>query len=504
MRQITPDDPHALLTELCRRDFGAFFGKAWPHITAGELIQRNWHLEAVAYRLDQVAGGASRRLMVNLPPRNGKSKLISVIWVAFMLGLDPRLTFICVSYSNELSSKMARDCLSIMQSQWYREMFPWTIISPRRSATWDFDTTRGGGRFATSTSGTLTGRGADIIILDDLIKSDEAHSETARKSVNEWYRSTLTSRLNDKTAGSILCVMQRLHEDDLCGMLLEAGGWDHLSLPAIAPEAACIPLGKGNYHHRCEGDILHPQREPLEVLEQLKAEMGSAAFAAQYQQEPLPASGNLFRSDWLIYGEPDLASISHPKIAQSWDTANKTGEHNDYSVCVTALISGRTIHILHVWRGRLEFPDLKRKVIELAAAHQATTLLIEDAASGQQLIQSLRAEPHLTIPLPIARKAEHDKRSRAEGVTSMVEAGQVILPHNASWLADFTTELCAFPSGRHDDQVDAFSQLLGWVRQSSMYPDHPMSAPEVPAPYCYDGKVDYDVDYDDEFGEGGW
>ncbi|MEM7781525.1 MAG: hypothetical protein AAF697_14145 [Pseudomonadota bacterium] len=141
-----------------------------------------------------------------------------------MLGLEPKLNFVCVSYSNELSGKLARDCLSIMESDWYQRLFPATIISRKRSATWDFDTTRGGGRLATSVTGTLTGRGGDIIILDDVIKPEDAMSEALRKNVNDWYQTTLSSRLNDKNSGAILCVMQRLHEYDLTGMLLEAGG----------------------------------------------------------------------------------------------------------------------------------------------------------------------------------------------------------------------------------------------------------------------------------------
>ncbi len=212
------DDPAAQLRELLRQDFRAFLHKAFPAIRGGAPIAWNWHLDAIAHQLDRVARGDSRHLLVTMPPRNLKSITISVAWVAWMLGRDPRLNFVCVSYSNELSAKLARDCLALMQSGWYRELFPATVISVKRTATTDFETTVGGGRLATSITGTLTGRGGDIIIIDDPIKPDEAHSETSRNNVNHWFQSTLSSRLDDKGAGAIVVVMQRLHQHDLAGM----------------------------------------------------------------------------------------------------------------------------------------------------------------------------------------------------------------------------------------------------------------------------------------------
>jgi predicted phage terminase large subunit-like protein len=457
-----PQDPIAFLREMQRRDFPTFLERAWPHISGGELIDPNWHIDALTYQLGRVRAGKCRRLMVNLPPRNAKSKIVSIIWVAFVLGRDPTANFVCVSYSNDLSGKLARDCLSIMMSDWYRELFPGTIIT-RRAAS-DFETTRGGGRLATSVTGTLTGRGGDIIILDDVIKPDEANSETVRNAVNDWYRTTLSSRLNNKKTGAIICVMQRLHQYDLCGLLLEAGSWDQLSLPAIAPEDAVIPLTRGRTHIRRLGDVLHPARESRKTLEEQRAQMGSTAFAAQYQQAPVPALGNVFKAHWFKVTPPEVRLEDGGEIIQSWDTAIKTADGNSFSVCVTAVVRGRQVYVIDVWRGRLEFPDLRRKAIELARLHAARTLLIEDRASGQQLIQTLRSEEPHGVPLPIARSPVTDKLSRAEGVSSIVEAGQLFLPDEAHWLGEFKSELLAFPSGRYVDQVDALTQLLEWVR----------------------------------------
>lgn len=460
----SPENPALFLRELLRRDFAAFMRKAWAWISAGEPIAWNWHLDAIAYQLERVAVGENLRLLVTIPPRNAKSKTISVIWVAWMLAQDPTRNFVCVSYSNELSGKLARYCLSIMTSPWYRELFPRAVISSKRSAAMDFETTAGGGRLATSVTGTLTGRGGDIIILDDVIKPEEANSETTRNAVNDWYQSTLASRLNDKASGAIILVMQRLHQYDLAGMLLEAGGWHQLKLPAIATEDEAIPLTRGRRHHRRAGELLHPAREPKSVLDSLKAAMGSAAFAAQYQQDPVPATGNVIQNEWFKTYDPATLDRTYGGIVQSWDTASKDNPHNDWSVCITALLLRKDIYILNVLRRRMTMPVLMATAISAARDWSAHELLIEDQASGTQLIQLLRAEDPRGVPSPIARRPETDKLSRAMGVSAMIEAGRVHLPSEADWLPEFKSELLGFPNTRYDDQVDALSQLLDWVR----------------------------------------
>ena len=458
------DDPQAVLRELPRRDFRWFLLRAYPAISGGEYLNWNWHLDAIAYELDQIARGNSRRLLITMPPRNLKSITTSIAWVAWMLGQDPRRNFVCVSYSNDLSGKLARDCLAIMQSSWYMELFPRTIISAKRFTASDFTTTMQGGRLATSITGTLTGRGGDIIIIDDPIKPDEAHSETAREAVNNWYRSTLASRLNDKATGAIVTVMQRLHQNDLAGVLQEQGGWRNLSLPAIATESQTIPLLGVRTHVRQVGDILHPSRESLATLELQRAMMGSTDFAAQYQQDPVPAGGNTIKVYWLKTYPPSFVPELPGIIVQSWDTANKDNPRADYSVCTTAHVRGREVRILHVFRAKLDFPELKHMAIHLAREYRAGVLLIEDQASGTQLLSTLRSEQPRGVPSPIGRRPEGNKVSRMEGVSAQVEAGDLMLPEDASWLAEFKSELCAFPHGKNDDQADSLSQLMIWVR----------------------------------------
>ncbi len=458
------DNPQRLMREVLRQDFGSFLIRAFPYINGGREIVYNWHLDAIAQALMQVEQGVNCRLLVTLPPRNLKSIAISVAWVAWMLGRNPRLNFVCVSYSGELAAKLARDCRAIINSLWYRELFPGSRISNKRTASNDFEMTAGGGRLATSVSGTLTGRGGDIIIIDDPIKPDEALSETTRNAVNNWFHTTLASRLNDKDKGAIITIMQRLHQYDLAGLLLETGDWQHLSLPAIAQADERIAIGPDRFYQRRTGHALHPARQSLAILDQQRREMGSANFAAQFLQDPVPAAGNLVRADWLQTYEPTFDCASEGTIIQSWDTASKDNIDNDWSVCITAHVHAREVRILDVFRRRLSFPDLLRHTVRLAREHRANTLLIEDQSSGTQLIQSLHSQSHTDVPRPLAQRPEGDKVSRLAGVSAMIEEGQLLLPHDASWCAAFKSELLGFPNARHDDQVDALSQLLAYVR----------------------------------------
>lgn len=448
----------AALRAATRDDFLTFLSRAFAELHPGERLHPTWPLEAIAARLHTIDRNGGARLIVNLPPRSLKSITVSVAWVAWMLGRDPRLKFVCASYANELSEKHARDCRRLMLASWYQSVFPRSRLE--RLASHDLVTTLGGGRYATSVDGSLTGLGGDIIIVDDPLKPGEAPSAAARAAVKEWYSSTLQSRLNDKRTGSIIVVMQRLHEDDLSGHLIEGQGWDHLRLPAIAEEEEIIPLLNGRVHRRRSGEVLDPDREPLEVLEGLQRALGSALFAAQYQQAPVPAAGLSIRREWLTpYDEAPVKS-GGDQIVQSWDCASKDGVNNDWSVCVTALVRVRKIYVIDVFRAKLQFPELRRSAIRLARDYAADTLLIEDAASGAQLIQVLRKDEPADVPRPIAQTPRGDKASRVAGATSKFENGEVLLPREAPWLSEFQRELLGFPVARHDDQVDAIVQLI--------------------------------------------
>ena len=445
---------------ILRADFYSFIQAIFPFVSPNSPLMRNWHLEAMAYALTRVLQGEIRRLIITVPPRSLKSICASVAFPAFALGHNPRLRFICASYAENLALAHSRSCRDVMRSRLYQRLFPNTQIVLGRDNQIEFSTARGGYRMSTSVGGTLTGRGGNFVIIDDPMKAQDAFSELARKNVTEWYSHTLLSRLDNKAEDSIVLVMQRLHVDDLAGHLLEQGGWVHLNLPAIAESEQDIPIAPRRMHHRKLGDLLHADREPQSVLDEAKYEMGSMAFAAQYQQEPVTEDGNLVKWSWFCFYDETPQRIRGDKIIVSWDTALSEKELASYSVGIVVQVRGETVYVLDVVRERLEYPELRRKVIALHRlwrnACDGYSLLIENKGSGMGLIQDLERE-HIHA---IAINPDRDKIMRMNNRTGQIEAGSVFLPRRAPWLDDFRRELCAFPGGRYNDQVDAFSQAL--------------------------------------------
>ena len=263
-----------------------------------------------------------------------------------------------------MARKHANDCRALMRSDLYRRIFPGTRISPAKDTETEVMTTARGSRLATSVGGTLTGRGGNLVIIDDPLKPQDAHSESARESLKQWYSNTLLSRLDHKTEGSIIVVMQRLHPDDLVGHLLEQGGWAHLNLPAIAEEESIIRSSPNRSHRRRVGDLLHPERESQAALDELKASMGSMEFCGAISAGP---GSDRRQSDQVvmvqILREPPTPQPGD-KLIVSWDTALSSSQLADYSACVVLLARKETIYILDVVRARLEYPDLKRVVLE--------------------------------------------------------------------------------------------------------------------------------------------
>jgi len=429
-------------------------------VAPGDEYSKNWHLDAFAHHLQMCTEGKIKRLIITVPPRHLKSICASVALPAWILGQNPTKNIICISYSQELADKFSGDFRTIVGSSWYQRVFPNT--RPKKDTGVEYQTTRGGSRYATSIGGTLTGRGGNFIIIDDPLKPEEAMSKTARENGINWFKNTLTSRLNNKNDDVIILVMQRLHDDDLAGHLLEneAGEWTHLDLPAIAQKSQDIHIGNGQLYHRNLGDVLHPMREPKNLLDRIKATMGSEIFSAQYLQRPVPEEGNMIKRDWLQ--SYDLLPVRGPndRIIQSWDTAMKPEECNDYSVCTTWLEKEGLYYLMDVTRERVDFPGLKSLAIDLHRRFQADVVIIEDKVSGTSLIQELRHEG-LLYPIPF--KPEGDKIMRMYAETSKIEAGQVLLPREAAWLDTFLSEILAFSKSRHFDQVDSLSQFLNWV-----------------------------------------
>jgi len=449
---------------LLHRDFVSFIERSFYELNPQTRFIPGPHIEVMASKLEACRQGRIRHLIINQPPRGLKSHCTSIAFVAWWLGHNPAGHVICASYGQELADKLARDCRLVMLSPWYQQLFPTRLAN--RQAVHDFTTTEQGTRLATSVGGVLTGRGADLILLDDPLKPDEALSEPRRKAVNDWYDNTLVSRLNEKTTGCIIIIMQRLHQNDLVGHVLEQEPWEVLSFPAIAEEDETHTIENIfglRRHERKKGEALHPEREPLAVYQAIRNTIGEYNFASQYQQNPSPPGGAMVKTAWLKFYEPDELPVKFSQIVQSWDTANKSTELSDYSVGTTWGVLYKKYYLLDVFRQKLNYPDLRRAILEQAKRHGAKNIVIEDKASGTQLIQDLNSEfvwgVNAYKPPPGT-----DKIIRLHAQTATFENGSVLLPRSAPWLADYLHELTSFPGTRYDDQVDSTTQFLDYIR----------------------------------------
>lgn len=455
----------------------------------------NWHIDAIAKALNEVQRGNIKRLVINIPPRHLKSFCISVAFPAWILGQDPSKRIVVASYSEKLALKHSLDCRNLMQNSWFHRIFPRCILSREQNEKYKFSTTKNGYRFATSVGGTLTGEGGDILIIDDPHSPQQVLSKKYRDRTIDWYRNTFSSRLNDRKNGAIIVVMQRLHRDDLTGYLMDRGkqNWFHLCLPAIFEENKVLEIG--NFKKQIGvGELLFPERENTKELEQLKNDMGSYFFNAQYQQKPSVSDGGMIKNSWL---KKYVGERNFKRIYLSFDTAIKAAINNDPTVCTVWGELDANYYLVDVVREWLEYPELKKLAVDLIARWKPVATLIEDKASGQMLLQDLKREmttagtntpssntsnainsstntsgvvssssaiSHSSL---ISIKPLRDKISRFAGVTPLFESGRIFIRDNDSWLFDYEYELLSFPQGLHDDQVDSTSQFLNWAVERS-------------------------------------
>ncbi len=462
------DRTSAQLGGIIRGDFAAFVQRSHAEIKATEPFSFNWHIDVLAEKFEDVRLGRIKRLIVNLPPRHLKSVIGSVAFPAFLLGHKPTTEVLCVSYGQDLADDFSRSCLALMRSQFYQAIFS-TRLAPDRQAVDEFKTSAGGCRRSSSVLGSLTGRGADIIIIDDPIKASDSQSDARRTMVNEEFYNTIYSRLNNKETGGIIIIMQRLHTDDLVAYVQEREAWEIVSFPAIAErdEVYNVRTPYGNRRIvRLNGEALHPARESRTTFEEIRSR-DAYVFAAQYQQDPQPPAGVIVKREWLHRFDLSNPPKFDIKI-QSWDTANKATELSDFSVCTTWGVKDKRLYLLDVVRVRIEFPELKRKVRELANLHRAETVLVEDNASGTQLIQQLRAE-NFSIVQPVSTSGD-DKIMRLRAQTAKIESGFVLFPESAPWLDTLLLELTSFPNSKYDDQVDSIVHALAWLTGHATVP----------------------------------
>ena len=462
IRPLSPKDasPERIFQAILATDFRSFVEYVFGLLRPGTPFRPNWHIDAMAHKVSQVASGEVKRLIINVPPRHLKSIVASVALPAWYLGHNPSERVVCVSYSAELAKTHSNDFRRVVNDPLYQAVFPKMRVERETDA--EIQTTLRGRRYATSIGGTLTGRGGNLTIIDDPLKPGDAISEVSRQRVIEWWGSTMVTRPDDKQAARTIVVMQRIHVDDLVGHLLEnEAGYELLSLPSVAQSTTTYDLGGGRTHTREKGDLLHPAHEPAEVLRDIKKSMGSMLFSAQYQQAPEPAGGKIIKRKMLRY----YTTVGHrptDRVILSWDIALSEQEGADYSACVVLFNRGDLYFVADVIRGKFPFDKLKEKIIEVKQRYgPATSLVIEESPISHGLIQSLR-EKHINV---VDIKPDRDKLSRLISQIDLFEGGSVLLPKDAPWLDAFVSELLSFP-GRHDDQVDALTQGLAWRRET--------------------------------------
>lgn len=432
-----------------------------------DALQPAHHHRLLIDALHKVERGELQRLMVFWPPGHAKSKYSSEYGPAWWIGRNKKKTIIHASYGQDFAERFGRKIRNIARTPEYERVFGVTLAADSRAAG-EWETIEGGEYKAAGVGSGITGRRADLGLIDDPVKSrKEADSPTYRQNAWDWYLADFRTRL--KPGGAIVIIQTRWHEDDLSGRILpkdydfrsgwvtarDGERWYVLNFPAI-----CERTDDGT--GREIGAALWPGYINLDMLLQLKATQGSRNWDALYQQRPRPSDGGIFKEAWLRdrYG---VVPVAANVTVHSWDTAQKPDQINDPSACsVWDLGRGVPGYFLReVWANQVDYPTLKRKVINFAERDNPAAILIEDKSSGQSLIQDLRNSTTLPI-IPIEPLG--DKLFRANEVSAMVEAGLMRLPETAPWLIDFEGEFFGFPLVTHDDQVDSVTQFLKWVR----------------------------------------
>jgi predicted phage terminase large subunit-like protein len=473
--------------ELDTRCLNEFCKDAWGIVEPATPLVYNWHIDAICEYLQAVKEGQIKRLLINMPPRMMKSMLVTIMYPTWCWTTAPHLKFINLSYSDTLSKGHNMKRRDIIQDTWYQNNWKDVFqLKDDLNTQRKFENNHYGSMFSTSIGGTLTGEGADVIVVDDPHNPKQAESDTQREDAVEFFRTTLQTRLNNPKEGAIIVVMQRLHEMDVSGHILQyESGYEHLCLPMVAEEKMIIQMPiSGLERIREKGDILHKERYGQDEIEKLRSSMGSYGFSGQMQQNPVPSGGGMFKKWWWKYWKPKGINLppvsiknqigeieyihavdipdSFEEVAQSWDMNFKNNKDNDYVAGGVWAKKGADRYFLDLNMKQAEFTEALNMVRKLTDAYpKATRKLVEDKANGPAVISSLKHEISGLIEY---NPGSDSKESRAFAVTPMVESGNVYIPHPAlfTWVDKFINNCAKFPKCEHDDDIDQMSQMLNY------------------------------------------
>jgi len=465
-----------LLAERLANDFAGFVKKAWRILNPARPLVWNWHYDLLCEYLTAVHQSKITRLIMNVPPRTAKSTIATICFPCWVWANNPERSFISASYSMDLSSEHSLIRRNLLQSEWYRRMWGDKFrLSGDRNQVAQFMNDRRGQMIATSIGATTLGRGGDVLILDDPVSADQALSDAERNNANDWIDNTFRSRLNDPAKGAIVLIMQRLHELDPTGFLLQEDGiWTHIRIPLEAEEDETwtFPIS-GRVVYRKKGEILMPERFPPETVEQLRSRR--LVYAGQYQQNPAPVEGNLIKRSEVRYyggidprtGQPDekLPESFDRKII-SIDAAFKNSDTSDYvAICVIG-VRGRKRYVLNAIIKHLDAAATEAEIRRQRDVHRPVcAVLIEDKANGPAIIQRLK----VNIPGVIAINPQGGKAARMFAAAPEWQAGDWYLDRNAAWTEPFIEQITMFPSAKHDDMADAMSQAAAWLLQTPVH-----------------------------------
>lgn len=490
-------------------DLLVFLENGWRWIDPNPFMS-GWHLEAIADHLAAVTRGEIRRLVINIPPRMTKSSLVSVAWPAWTwaqrsspLGRGepssplsgPQVQFLSASYAASLSMRDSVKTRRLIQSPWYQRLWGQRFtLTGDQNAKQRFDNSEGGYRIATSVGGSLTGEGANVIVVDDPHNTIEIESEAVRDSTIMWWDEAMSTRLNNLKTGAFVIVMQRLYENDLTGHVLDQGGdWVHLMLPMrYEPRRHCVTRLPFEDPRTEEGELLDPERVGPEELASLERHLGPFGVAGQLQQAPTPRGGGILKSDWWQAWPPyvedlvdsigrRLSPLQYPEmdwIIASVDTAMTEKEENDWSACVV-LGQWRDKHdmpqimVMEVWQARLAINELVAKIMTTCTNRKVDRLLVEAKNNGFSVAQEITRLCRGTWGT-VLEPVKGDKVARAYSVQNVLAAGQLWAPARniegsivfLNWAQKLIDQCASFPRGSHDDMVDALVQGLRHFRNS--------------------------------------
>jgi len=462
---LTAADLLAVERELCRRSLAHFAKRAWHVLEPAAELKWGWALDAICQHLEAVTDGQITRLLMNVPPGSMKSLLTGVIWPAWEWGPRgmPEMRFIGTAHEETLAIRDSRRCRDLIKSEWYQKLWP-LELSKDLDGKREFGNVRKGIRQARAFT-SMTGVRGDRIILDDPLSADNANSEAKLEAARIAFTETLPTRVNSEKS-AIVVIMQRLHEKDVSGVIQEMGlPYVHLRIPMrFEPVQRCMTAIGWSDPRQVEGELMFPERFAEEQVRELETTLGSYGTAGQLQQRPAPRGGGILKESWFRYYTV-LPRMEFRTIHA--DTAQKTGEENDYSVfqCWGRSVIGEAVLIDQI-RGKWEAPELLVQARAFWIKHMKVggsvlrSMMVEDKVSGTGLIQTLRREGVPVIPV----QRDKDKISRGHDAAPFIESGNVLLPIDAPWLSDFLAEAASFPGGAHDDQLDPMFDAIKTVQ----------------------------------------